>query len=375
MQKNLAVSIVIPLYNAEKYIGECLDSILNQTFRNFEVIIVDDCSTDSSPAIVESYREKFDGRLALYHMKKNSGCGALPRNKGIILSRGEYIFSMDNDDLIISTALEELYGLAKDYDADVVYCEKHYELDERLRSFQLVSWQKDNFINKPELESYSLSECIQRIKNGMFNGPPWRKLVKRDLMIENEIFFPDIIRDDDIWTWNLVFHSKRFLRVPNVVYIWRSVKDSITRVKRTPFQEINFWLNPVILGVKSLDKVMSKIKFFNENPQYHYEMLSFFIEISFSILDNDKFALPPFAVYETIKQKFGENLGEHDVLIPALCTMILNNQQKNSTANQEEVNQFVAQAQARIAELEKINRENAAYISELEKFIIESQKN
>jgi hypothetical protein len=120
---------------------------------------------------------------------------------------------------------------------------------------------------------------------------------------------------------------------------------------------------------------MSKVKFFNENPQYRYDLLNFFIGLSFSNLSGNKFALPSFLVYEAIKQEFGENLGEYDVLIPALCTMILNNQQKNSTANQEEVNQFVAQTQARIAELEKINRENAAYISELEKFIIESQKN
>lgn len=375
MQNNPAVSIVIPLYNAEKYIGECLDSILNQTFQNFEVIIVDDCSTDTSPAIVESYIPKFNNRLKLYRMKKNSGSGSLPRNEGITLSHSEYIFSMDNDDLIISTALEELYGLAKDYDADVVCCGRCYLSDAELKSFEVMTWWSGTFISKPELESDSLLERIQKIKNRMFGVPPWLKLVKRDLLIENEIFFPDIIRDDDIWTWNLLFHAKRFLRVPNVVYIWRSVKDSITRVKRTPFQEINFWLNPVILGVKSLDKVMSKIKFFNENPQYRYDLLNFFVEVSFAIINGNKFVLPSFLVYEAIKQEFGKKLGEHDVLIPALCTMILNNQQKNSTVNQEEVNQFVAQAQARIAELEKINRENAAYISELEKFIIESQKN
>jgi len=65
-----AVSVVIPMYNAEEYVGECLNSLLAQTFQNFEVIVVDDCSTDSSPAIVESYTEKFGGRLKLTKTKK-----------------------------------------------------------------------------------------------------------------------------------------------------------------------------------------------------------------------------------------------------------------------------------------------------------------
>ena len=101
-----AVSVIIPLYNAERYISECLDSVLNQTFDNYEVIVVDDCSTDNSVAIVESYAEKFGGRLILSRMDKNSGSGGLPRNKGIMLSRGEYIQFLDADDMLTNTALE-----------------------------------------------------------------------------------------------------------------------------------------------------------------------------------------------------------------------------------------------------------------------------
>ena len=76
-----AVSVIIPMYNAEKYIGECLESLLLQTFQDFEVIVVDDCSTDNSFSIVESYIPKFDGRLKLTKTEKNSGGGGyVPRN-------------------------------------------------------------------------------------------------------------------------------------------------------------------------------------------------------------------------------------------------------------------------------------------------------
>ena len=77
-----AVSAIIAMYNTEKYIGECLDSLLAQTFTNFEVIVVDDCSTDSSPAIVASYLPKFGGRLKVLRLKKNSGNNGIPNNTG-----------------------------------------------------------------------------------------------------------------------------------------------------------------------------------------------------------------------------------------------------------------------------------------------------
>ena len=83
-----AVSVIIPMYNAENYIGECLDSLLGQTFQNFELIVVDDCSTDSSCEIVESYIPKFDGRLKLYHTEKNTGSGLIARNIGLDYASG-----------------------------------------------------------------------------------------------------------------------------------------------------------------------------------------------------------------------------------------------------------------------------------------------
>lgn len=81
-----AVSVIIPMYNAENFIAEGLESILAQTLQDFEVIVVDDCSTDNSRAVVESYLEKFDGRLKIFSTEKNSGNGALPRNKGMNFS-------------------------------------------------------------------------------------------------------------------------------------------------------------------------------------------------------------------------------------------------------------------------------------------------
>ena len=151
------------MYNAEKYIGECLNSILAQTFQNFEVIVVDDCSTDNGVTVVQSYAEKFGGRLILSHMEKNSGSGGLPRNKGLILSRGEYVFFVDADDMLTKTALEEMYTLAKNYDADVVYCEKYYTSEANATNVTLSYWPTEKFVDKPTFETENLKERVQGI--------------------------------------------------------------------------------------------------------------------------------------------------------------------------------------------------------------------
>lgn len=346
-----AVSIIIPLYNAERYIGECLDSVLAQTFQNYEVIVVDDCSTDNSIAIVESYIPKFDGRLILSHMNKNSGKPSLPRNKGLTVSRGEYIYFMDNDDMITPTALEELYTLAEDFDADVVYCEKYYTCDANRQNMKLASIQRPNFVDKPTFDDAPLNERIEKIINWHFLVMPWAYLTRRDLLTEHEISFPNIIRDDSIWNWNLIFCAKKILRVPNAVYVWRDVKSSITRVEKTPAQEINFWLNPIVLGTKTLHETLRRIEFFKQNPRYHYVMLSHFVEGSFSSLFGKSFQLKSFAFYEAVHKEFSKDLGEQDILVPLLFA-IINTQQKISFMNRKKFNEFAAQAQRRIAELE-----------------------
>ena len=356
------------MYNTEKYIGECLDSILIQTFTNFEVLVVDDCSTDNSVAIVESYIPKFGGRLTLTHLDSNTGSGAMPRNKGMMLSRGEYLSFMDSDDMFTTTALEELYTLAKDYDADVVYCEKYYKINDDGTDFHIEADTNQNgvLVDKPTFETADMAERVKRILQRKYRVPQWRKIVRRSLIFEHEIFFPwCVISEDDIWTYGLVFHAKKFLRVSNAVYIYRKSENSVGRKKRTPQQTVTFWTNPVIRGIKVLDKLMSKHEFFQKNPQYRYAVLEKFVQVRINCFFLDSFQLSPVTVYETIKQEFGDKLGEQDVLVSALCTVI-NTQQKMFVANQQKFNEFAAQAQEQVKKFNEFAAQAQARIAELE---------
>ena len=239
-----AISVIIPLYNSERYVADCLNSLLAQTFPNFEVIIVDDCSTDSSCAVVESFVERFGGRLTLAHMEENSGQGSLPRNRGLMFSRGEYVFFMDNDDLLTKTALEEMYTLARKFDADVVYLDGRYIAADDLKEIKPADYKLA--VSEPTLESEALPERIKRIGQGRYTLPPWNKFVRRRLLVENKISFPRCkIFEDDIWTYGLLFYAKNFLCVPNKVYIHRKSEGSITCKGKTPLQTINFRLRRI----------------------------------------------------------------------------------------------------------------------------------
>ena len=348
---NCLVSVVIPMFNVEKFVGACLESILSQTFQNFEVIVVEDCSTDSSCSIVKSYAEKFGGRLTLTHMPENSGCAPFPRNKGLLFSRGEYIFFMDADDMLTPTALEEMYTLAKNFDADVVYCEKHYEMNSDGSNIHLMCYQR-GAVDRPTLQSEDLAERVKNLVTNDIWGTPWSKLVRRNLLTENEIFFPKVRPcDDHIWTLEILFFAKKFLRVPNATYLYRLTDVSATRGNRTPQQQMNLWMNSAILGLKGLDRSLGKINFFKNMPQARFDVLNYFAVKMILLSFGHTLRLQPFEIYDGIKQEFGDALGEQDVLVAALCTYVMTLQKINLT-NVQTFKNFSAQAQQRIAQLE-----------------------
>ena len=115
----MKVSIIIPVYNSERYLGECLDSVLNQTLKDIQIICVNDASTDHSEAILEEYARK-DSRIVLLNNKQNGGL-SYTRNHGMKVAEGEYIYFLDSDDSIVPEAMEELYAKAKKLDTDVLF--------------------------------------------------------------------------------------------------------------------------------------------------------------------------------------------------------------------------------------------------------------
>ena len=366
-----AVSVVIPMYNAERYIRECLDSILNQTLTDFEVIVVNDCSTDSSPAIVESCAEKFGGRLTLINRKKNFGGAALPRNMGINLACGEYIQLIDNDDFLTQTALEELYTLAKNADADVVYTGSRYSYNDGK-----IYLQKSNgLVAEPTLEVDTSQSLLQRFfaERGYIFWTPWTKFVRRRFLVENEITFPKIGSHEDlIWTIEILCCVKRFLNVPNTVYCWRESGDSITRSRRHSMEHLKFWVSIIRRTTKYLDDLWRKYDVLKENPAWLYKVQNYLFDECFMWYAlNSRIQVSSEEIFEALRSEFvdeKQNLSASQVpylysRIDALHKQLLVTQQnfeqfavqnqKELQASRQKFKELAAQVQTVIDELEK----------------------
>lgn len=314
-----AVSVIIPMFNSEKYVGECLESLLAQSFQDFEVIVIDDCSTDNGSAIVESYIPRFDEKLRLVKTKKNSG-GSASRNKGMKLSRGEYLFFMDSDDLFTKTALEYMYKPAKEFNADVIYCGKYYSYNDKNKETRVHS--DGVAMNKITLELNKQLEHLTLYASDKYFWAPWTKFVRRNWAVENNILFQRLPRAQDfLWTLKIFTYAERFVRIPTPIYLYRNSPSSITRSERSDSDMMNFWISPVIKGLKEIGDFMNSVEILKQNPPLRYAIIDFFATVHIG-RDFLKLSLkfPPEKIYENFKQEFGEELGNEDVLVSYFCT-------------------------------------------------------
>ena len=192
------ISIVMPIYNVEKYLRKCLNSILDQTFKDYEIIMVDDGSTDGSGAICDEFAEK-DSRFHAYH-KKNEGV-SIARNFGIEKASGEYFAFFDGDDYVEPECLEEVYTKAVEEEADsVIYgyylTENDKVIETHLPGFEKSVYEEEEIIEQviPCFVGVSYKDIEQWIagKKGVFkkeNTALWHQLVRADIIRNNNIRF------------------------------------------------------------------------------------------------------------------------------------------------------------------------------------------
>lgn len=299
-----AISVITALYNTEAYIGQCLESLLAQTFQDFEVIVVDDCSTDKSAAIVAEIAPKFEGRLKLIRLKKNSGFPGLPRNTAMNGAKGKYIAFLDSDDFYKPDALEKFYNTAEETDAEVIHAEKYFSFDEEGNDKGIITFQKAPFVTEPTLEPEDIGERIKRFVSYQTLWWGINKLFRRDFLVKNHIQFPNITAWEDLV---LIFHAlmraQKYVRVPDVVYCYRLRKNSLSHKGRDAHE----MTSNLIGSMKAMDRVMEKTDFLVQNPQFRYMFVDWYVQgrlrtICDGIYNFDK--LHPFQVMDEYRRKF-----------------------------------------------------------------------
>ena len=203
------LSVIIPVYNVAPYLKRCLDSVVNQTLKDIEIILVDDCSTDGSLEILKEYVSK-DERIKLIILEQNHGA-AVSRNKGLEAAKGEYIGFVDSDDKIDLNFYEELYKKAKETNADIVKGE-------------VVRYIPDGTTKKG-----NINKSIKENNKFGFIYEFWSAVYKASLIFENNITFPDEIRkaQDIVFLNRLILKTQSVVTVDSVYYHYYRREDSL----------------------------------------------------------------------------------------------------------------------------------------------------
>ena len=208
------ISVIIPVYNTEKYLYRCIDSVLAQTFTDFELLLIDDGSTDNSGTICDEYAIK-DSRVRVFH-KENGGV-SIARNFGIMKSRGCLLSFVDSDDWINYNMLNEMYEALKKYDCDIAYCDIKMIYNDR----DIICPAINVYDDKIEM----LKKYIQYGWNSMCN-----LLIKRKLITDNECWSYDGISycEDYSYAVRLFYYAHNYTHISKPLYYYNRINENST---------------------------------------------------------------------------------------------------------------------------------------------------
>ncbi|WP_187117131.1 glycosyltransferase family 2 protein [Candidatus Stoquefichus massiliensis] len=223
---NPLVSVIVPIYNVEMYLDRCINSIVNQSYQNIEIILVDDGSPDNCSSMCEFWKEK-DDRVVVLH-KTNGGLSSA-RNAGIYVSHGEFLCFVDSDDFIDKTMIETMINAIYKFDSDLACCGRYVLYD---------NGKIEEEFTLPKEKTISSTKAMQEMLRGTYIGEPaWDKLYKRSLF--DEIKFPEGEINEDIVILPLIFKKcSRIVHVSKPLYYYCKNGESITRSGYSPKKHI-----------------------------------------------------------------------------------------------------------------------------------------
>lgn len=221
---DIKVSIIIPVYNVECYLSECLNSILQQNFHDYEIICINDASTDNSNKILLDYAEKYNHIKIVTH-SDNKGLSAA-RNTGMSFAQGKYIWFVDSDDMITLNSLPELYNIAEENQVDMVYFNMHLINDSRSNS---ESKNEQSLLWNEYIGVYSgITLFCLFVENHQRKPQSWRVFIRRGFLEENRLtFYNGILHEDELFSFLCSMKAQRVINVNKDYYIHRIRKNSI----------------------------------------------------------------------------------------------------------------------------------------------------
>ena len=226
---NIKISIIVPVYNSEKYISKCIESIINSSLKELEILVIDDGSKDNSLSILKMYEEK-DSRVKVY-TQKNSGPAAA-RNKGIKLAKGKYIGFVDSDDTIENNMYEILFNLAEKQNIEMAMC-NYLEKNSENQIINKVEnkLEPEKIYYKNDIENKIISTFTSYENYGFFSL--WNKIYLRKWIIDNNIFMDEKRFHGEDWLFNINVFTKisSFICTDKYLYNYIHINNESLMVK------------------------------------------------------------------------------------------------------------------------------------------------
>lgn len=271
---NPKISVIVPIYKVEKYLETCLCSIVNQTYKNLEIILVDDGSPDKCPEICDTWRKK-DNRIIVIH-KENEGLG-FARNSGLEKATGEYVVFVDSDDFIDESMIETLYDELIIAQADTAYCglKRVYEsgkIQETESLYHQEVFKDDDIIDKILLRM--LGNKPEEDNGKLFYMAVWHAVYSMKIIKENNIRFPServFMSEDMSFHIDYLYHSKKIVCISTPFYNYRVNENSLSlRYDPKRFQRLK-----IMHG-----QILEKLSAFLEEKRYFQIELGWFLSMT-----------------------------------------------------------------------------------------------
>lgn len=269
MEKEIKVSIIVPIFKVEKYLRNCVDSILNQTLKEIEVILVEDGSPDSCGRIADEYRLQ-DSRVKVIH-QSNKGLG-LSRNSGLDIAKGEFVGFVDSDDFVSKDMFRILYDNAKKNNADVSYClhQKFCEVEDVVPSnekMEIKCWSGKSEIRQYLLDRVGLPPQFKKDK--LYGATVWNGIFSRDVIERNRLRFVSerlFIAEDVIFDIDCIPCCNKIVHCNLRLYYYRYNNNSLTTVYKEDRFEKNLEL--YVEMCNRLSRHYEKKEYFNPTARY-----------------------------------------------------------------------------------------------------------
>ena len=214
----MKISIIIPVYNAQQFLFECFHSIQNQTYKNLEVIFINDCSTDNTYKELINLKELHQN-IKIINNKINKGAG-FSRNEGIKIAQGKYIHFMDVDDIITYNCIELLVNTAKYYNNPDIICADFISEEYKYNKTKDTKFLKNNDEIRKAYFNHELYEM------------PWNKLINKNYIISNSLYFEDIYHEDTPWSFAIALTANSMVLLPHKTYNYRTFESSKMSIRK-----------------------------------------------------------------------------------------------------------------------------------------------